>query len=101
MEKGLFYWLGAISCVFPVLILHLPVFLVPIIVIALILLQMFLPTVSVITEAVFWVIATVTILSHLFSFITVLFFVIGIYWLISTVPFIIAYWYDIIKTSKH
>lgn len=99
MEKGLFYWLGAISCVFPVLILHLPVFLILIIVTVIFLLSMFLPTISVITEAVLWVIAAVNILSHPFSFITVLFFVIGIYWLISNVPFIIAYWYDIIKNK--
>lgn len=99
MKKGLFYWLGAIASLFPIIFLNLPIFLILIIVTVIFLLSMFLPTISVITEAVLWVIAAVNILSHPFSFITVLFFVIGIYWLISNVPFIIAYWYDIIKNK--
>jgi hypothetical protein len=101
MKKGILYWLGAIACIFPIIILDLPLFWAFIFPVIICFLSMFLPGISTIVEAVFWVLGTISILSHPFSFLTILFFAIGIYWLISTVPFMVLYWYDIIKTNSN
>lgn len=100
MANKIFYLLGAIAAFFPLVVLDFPIIVVLILTIVLIFIGGLLPPLAAIIEAVFWALAIVAIFSQSFSIYTIIFLVIFVYWIISTIPFNVSYCKELLSNLK-